>query len=195
MVAEIKAKLTIIDIAERIIDIHLQKAGRNYKGLCPFHGENTPSFFVSPQKGIFKCFGCGESGDAITLVAKSKNISNGQAITLIAREFGFNLPQYKRNRVQKVVPLPEDKLKVLRRVSKEYYWQLITLRDIFKGSVKMITHHQDMFYLGESYHEIPYIEYLLEALSDGEFESIEGYVHTKKYLSKWELLLEDLATK
>ena len=68
VVNEIKQKLSIIDLISRYVS--LKKSGTNYKGLCPFHGENTPSFMVSPELQIFKCFGCGEGGDIFSFYEK-----------------------------------------------------------------------------------------------------------------------------
>ena len=53
--------------------VHLRKCGSRYVGCCPFHNEKTPSFYVSPQTGRFKCFGCGEGGDAIHFIEKVEN--------------------------------------------------------------------------------------------------------------------------
>jgi DNA primase len=63
-IEEVKAKTDIVPIITEHVE--LKKAGRNYKGLCPFHSEKTPSFMVSPELQIFKCFGCGESGDVLS---------------------------------------------------------------------------------------------------------------------------------
>ena len=60
-VDEVKAKTDIVSLIGE--QVALKKAGRNYKALCPFHSEKTPSFIVSPELQIFKCFGCGEAGD------------------------------------------------------------------------------------------------------------------------------------
>ena len=62
-VEEVKSKTDIVTIISSFMK--LKKAGRNYKGVCPFHNEKTPSFMVSPELQIYKCFGCGESGDVI----------------------------------------------------------------------------------------------------------------------------------
>ena len=65
-----------VDIVDLISDyIPLKKSGSNYMGLCPFHNEKTPSFSVSPTKGIFKCFGCGAGGDHISFIMKKENLS------------------------------------------------------------------------------------------------------------------------
>lgn len=69
--------------------LSLQKAGSNYKALCPFHNENTPSFYVNDEKGIFKCFGCGKTGDAITFVQLYENISFSEAVISIAKKLGL----------------------------------------------------------------------------------------------------------
>ena len=77
------------DIVDVIGDyVQLTKAGKNYKGLCPFHGENTPSFVVSPEKGIFKCFGCGEGGNAISFVSNLESLTYPQAVVKLARRAG-----------------------------------------------------------------------------------------------------------
>ena len=70
-VEEIKSHLDIVDVISKYVI--LKKRGVNYIGLCPFHNEKTPSFIVSPQKGIFKCFGCGKGGDAVTFLMEIKN--------------------------------------------------------------------------------------------------------------------------
>lgn len=78
------------DIVDVISDyVQLSKAGKNYKGLCPFHGENTPSFVVSPDKGIYKCFGCGEGGNVISFVSQLEAISYPQAILKLAKRAGI----------------------------------------------------------------------------------------------------------
>lgn len=80
------------DIADVISEyIHLKRAGANYKALCPFHNEKTPSFMVSPSKQIFNCFGCGEGGDVIGFVMKHSNLSFIEAVELLAERAGIYL--------------------------------------------------------------------------------------------------------
>ncbi len=88
-VERVKAAMEILPLVEEVV--RLRKAGSTYKGLCPFHQERTPSFTVSPGRGTFKCFGCGEGGDAITFVQKTENVDFVGAIEVLARRFGVEL--------------------------------------------------------------------------------------------------------
>lgn len=91
-VTEIKNRLTIVEtISEHII---LKKKGRNFWGLCPFHNEKSPSFSVNEEKGIFKCFGCGAGGDAISFLMKLNNQSFHEVIVDAAQKFNIILPSH-----------------------------------------------------------------------------------------------------
>ncbi|NLM05779.1 MAG: DNA primase [Tissierellia bacterium] len=80
------------DIVELISQyVQLRQAGRNYQGLCPFHSEKTPSFSVSEDKKIFKCFGCGESGDAISFLMKIESCDFLTAVQILAKRLGILL--------------------------------------------------------------------------------------------------------
>lgn len=72
--------------------ITLRKTGRNYVGLCPFHGEKTPSFNVSREKGTYYCFGCKRGGDAIDFVMELERVSFAEAVERLAERFGVHLP-------------------------------------------------------------------------------------------------------
>ena len=71
--------------------VTLKKRGANYIACCPFHNEKTPSFYVSPAKGIYKCFGCGESGTAVGFVMKHENISYVEALKYLARKYHIEI--------------------------------------------------------------------------------------------------------
>lgn len=88
-VEAVKSAAEILPIVEDYV--RLRKAGGTYKGLCPFHQERTPSFTVTPARGTFKCFGCGEGGDAISFVEKIEQTDFVGAIESLAKRFGVQL--------------------------------------------------------------------------------------------------------
>jgi len=82
------------NIAQVIQDyVPLKRAGSTLKGLCPFHGEKTPSFHVNPDKGFFHCFGCGLGGDVFKFLELHEKLSFPDAVRLVAQKFGVTLPQ------------------------------------------------------------------------------------------------------
>ena len=98
-VEELKNRIDIVDVIGRTVQ--LKRAGANYKGLCPFHNEKTPSFIVSPQKQIFTCFGgCGASGDVVSFVEKYYNLDFNEAVQKLADEYGIEIKkkEYKDDR-------------------------------------------------------------------------------------------------
>ena len=89
---QIKSQMDIVDIVSE--EVVLKKKGSNYWGLCPFHGEKTPSFSVNAERGFFKCFGCGVGGDAITFLMKIHNWDYMQTIKYLAERYNVELPEY-----------------------------------------------------------------------------------------------------
>ena len=83
---EIKTKVDIVELIQE--HMQLKKAGRNYKGLCPFHGEKTPSFMVNPELQIFKCFGCQVGGDAFTFLQKIEGMDFYESLQTLAKKSG-----------------------------------------------------------------------------------------------------------
>lgn len=91
IIQEVAEKNDIYDVISKTV--RLKKAGNSYIGLCPFHSEKTPSFSVSPRRGIFKCFGCGEGGDVIRFVMKSEGVSFMDAVKKLADSANILLPE------------------------------------------------------------------------------------------------------
>jgi DNA primase len=88
---EVKSRVNIVDVIGRTVQ--LKKSGSRWLGLCPFHNEKTPSFFVNEDMQNFKCFGCGASGDVISYVERKFNLSFMEAAERLANEYGFELPK------------------------------------------------------------------------------------------------------
>lgn len=82
------------DIIEVIGDfVPLKKKGKDYTACCPFHNEKTPSFYVSPAKGIYKCFGCGKAGDTIRFVMDIESLNYGEALRYLAKKYGIEIEE------------------------------------------------------------------------------------------------------
>lgn len=119
-VAEIKGKVDIVElVGEHVL---LKRAGRNYKGNCPFHGEKTPSFMVNPELQIFKCFGCGESGDVFSFLQKMEGMDFGEALQNLAKRTGITLTSYKPNPGEEA----KDRLIKINVLTAEAYHYLLT---------------------------------------------------------------------
>ena len=89
-VQEIKDKLSILDVVSSYVK-GIRKSGNNYFALCPFHNEKTPSFSINPDLGIYKCFGCQESGDIFTFIEKIENVEFKEALEIAAKKAGVTL--------------------------------------------------------------------------------------------------------
>lgn len=92
-VEQIKEKLDIVDVISGYIKV--EKAGLNYKARCPFHNEKTPSFFISPGRQSFYCFGCGEKGDVFTFVEKFEGLDFKESLSMLADRAGIKLEKFK----------------------------------------------------------------------------------------------------
>ncbi|MCW1949470.1 MAG: DNA primase [Candidatus Shapirobacteria bacterium] len=121
-VEEIKQKLNIVDVINRFTP--LKKRGRNHIACCPFHGEKTPSFTVSEELQIFKCFGCGKSGDIFTFIQEYERIDFREALTELAAMAGIVLKKSEFDNKQ------DSRKKVLSdlnsQVEKFYQYMLLT---------------------------------------------------------------------
>jgi DNA primase len=122
-VERVKSAMEILPLVEDVV--RLRKAGGTYKGLCPFHQERTPSFTVSPARGTFKCFGCGEGGDAITFVEKTENVDFVGAIELLAGRFGVELEYEEASPEQELKRQRDDRLRALLERAAEFYARVL----------------------------------------------------------------------
>jgi DNA primase len=104
---EIRSRLDMAELVGQ--SVNLKRAGENWKGLCPFHTEKTPSFTVNPKRGIFHCFGCGVGGDAFGFLMRQDRLAFPEAVRALAQRAGVELPTQR-------TPETDGKLEGLRRV-------------------------------------------------------------------------------
>lgn len=90
-VDRIYAAANIVDIVGDYVT--LRRKGVNYQACCPFHNEKTPSFVVSPSKGVYKCFGCGKGGNAVTFLMEHENIAYPEALKMVAKRYGIEVQE------------------------------------------------------------------------------------------------------
>ena len=118
-VEQLKNSVDIVDVIGRCVQ--LKRSGANYKGLCPFHNEKTPSFVVSPQKQIFTCFGgCGASGDVVSFVMKYYNLDFNEAVEKLAGEYGVQIQKSTRG------PDDRDKYYEINREAARFFYRQMT---------------------------------------------------------------------
>lgn len=123
-VEEIKRRIDIVDLVSSYLT--LKKAGANYRAVCPFHNEKTPSFMVSGEKQIFKCFGCNEGGDVFSFLMKIDNLEFPEALKMLADRAGVKLERRKSSVSPDEKPDKKSRLFQLNNLSARVYHQLLT---------------------------------------------------------------------
>jgi len=123
-VSEIRDRASILEIVSDFVS--LRKTGKNYKGLCPFHSEKTPSFMVNEEKQIFHCFGCGEGGDVFTFLMKMAHFSFPQAVEELAKRYGVKLSTREFSPAQKKEMAKREALFQMNQMVSEYFHNLLT---------------------------------------------------------------------
>ncbi len=123
-ISEIKNAADIVDIVSDAV--LLKKAGKNYLGLCPFHSEKTPSFTVSPEKQIFHCFGCGAGGNVFKFVMRQDGLSFPEAVRMIARRCGVEMPEKDLTPAQKRRVTERENLLAVNKHAMEFFHRALT---------------------------------------------------------------------
>ncbi len=105
--------------------VSLRKRGANHIGCCPFHNEKTPSFYVSPSKGIFKCFGCGEAGDVVGFLKKHEHFTYPEALLYLAKKYNIEVREEEQTPEQRERQTERDALFHLSEFAQHYFADLL----------------------------------------------------------------------
>lgn len=109
-------------VAEVIGDyVTVKKKGANYWACCPFHGEKTPSFSISPSKGIYKCFGCGKAGDSVRFVMDIEGLGYGEALRYLAKKYGIDIQEEEMTDDQILRQNERESLFIMLDYAKEFF--------------------------------------------------------------------------
>ena len=120
--ATINRILDVAEITEVIQDfVTLKKRGVNYLGLCPFHNEKTPSFTVSPSKGIYKCFGCGKGGNVVNFLMEHEHLSYPDALKYLARKYHVEVVEKERTPEEIQLQNERESMMVLLSFAQKYF--------------------------------------------------------------------------
>src|SRR6476620_3231846 len=118
-IQEILGRIDIIDIVGGFVK--LKKRGANYLGLCPFHNEKTPSFTVSPSKEIYKCFGCGRSGNSISFIMEHEKYSYVETLKWLANKYGIAIEETFATDEQRQQMQMADSLSILNHFAQQFF--------------------------------------------------------------------------
>ncbi len=125
-IQEIKGRLSIVETVESFVS--LKKAGRNYKGLCPFHDDKNPSMHVNEEKGLFHCFSCGAGGDMFAFLMRYNNISFMEAALELAKKANLEIPQSQK--YQKKSSSKNSYLFKINSLTSNYYHKILISGEI-----------------------------------------------------------------
>lgn len=164
-VEEIKQKTDVVSlVGERV---KLTRAGRNFKALCPFHSERTPSFMVSPELQIFKCFGCGRAGDVYTFLEEFEGMEFPDALNYLAKRAGVKLEPFRKDKdYQK-----KERLREINHLASEYFYYLLTSHKVGERARR---------YLGERGIRKPAIETFKLGFAPENWDALIRYLVGKK---------------
>ena len=118
-VDDLKQQADIVTVIQDYVS--LRKTGATYKGLCPFHGEKTPSFHVNRDKGFFHCFGCGVGGDVFKFLELHEKIGFPEAVKQLAQRFGMPLPELEQNDEQRAGVQERETLLKIHEVASQWF--------------------------------------------------------------------------
>ena len=114
------------DIVEVVSDfVSLKKRGTSYKGLCPFHDDTTPSFSVSPVKGVYKCFACGESGNVVNFVMKHEQMTYPEALKWLANKYHIEVKERELSAEEKQAESERESMFIVNEWAAKYFHDIL----------------------------------------------------------------------
>lgn len=124
-VERIKQAAAVADVVGDYVTV--KKKGANYWACCPFHGEKTPSFSISPSKGIYKCFGCGKAGDSVRFIMDIEGLGYGEALRHLAKKYGIDIQEEELTDDQIVRQNERESLLIILEYAKDFFKKQLTV--------------------------------------------------------------------
>lgn len=113
----------IVDVVSDFVT--LRKRGVNYVGLCPFHDDKTPSFYVSPAKGLCKCFSCGKGGNPVHFIMEHEQMSYPEALKFLAKKYGIEIKERELSNEEKIVQSERESLFIVNQFARDYFQNIL----------------------------------------------------------------------
>ena len=113
----------IVDVVSEFVT--LRRRGVNYVGLCPFHSDKTPSFYVSPSKNICKCFACGEGGTAVHFIMKHEQVSYFDALRVLAKKYNIEIQERELTEAEKQVKNDRESMLIVNSFAQKYFSSML----------------------------------------------------------------------
>jgi DNA primase len=122
-VEKIKAAANIVDVVSEFVT--LRRSGSNYKGLCPFHNEKTPSFIVSPARGTCHCFGCGKGGDAVSFIMEHEQMTYPEALRWLAKKYHIEIHERELTQGERQAQSERESMYIVNDWANKYFQDLL----------------------------------------------------------------------
>jgi DNA primase len=180
-VAQIREKVDLVSLISEYIP--LRKMGRNFKAICPFHNEKTPSFIVSPERQIWHCFGgCNKGGDIYSFLMEYENLEFVEALRILAKRTGVEL---RESSFQAGVSSKKEIIYKLNRIALEFYHYVLTKHKAGKNALGYLTQNRKL--------DVRLIETFMLGFSPKEGAALSNYLINKKKYKKEDLVEAGLA--
>lgn len=177
---EIRSKVDIVKLVSEYVSV--KPAGRNFKALCPFHPEKTPSFMVSSERQIFKCFGCGAGGDVFQFLMRIEGLEFGEALRNLAQRTGVKLTSYKPSSVEQ----EKERLYKINYLASEFYYYLLVYHPIGREALRYLMSQRGI--------KKETIKLFRIGYAPSNWDSLQRFLVNKKGYSAQDLLKAGLIT-